>query len=325
MLAALPMLAGVTARADDLQSRADAWFTGPMLAPSPGVLPLGRALIEPYLFDEMSNASFDSAGHRHSGPYEHTLGSQTYVLFGVGGGFTAGLIPRFAYNEPAGAPNSGSPGIGDLTLQAGYGLTAYTEGSYVPATALVVQETVPTGRYERLSRASDGFGGGVYSSSLALYSQDYLWMPNGRILRVRLDLTYTVSSSAALQDLSVYGTGNGFRGRVYPGSSFNADAAAEYSLTRAWVLALDVVYQGNSNTRVSGRTTPSTVPLPITGPATLVPFLSDSGPSHSIAFAPALEYNFSSAIGVLLGVRVIELGRNTAGSITPALAVNMVL
>jgi len=57
-------------------------------------------------------------------------------------------------------------------------------------------------------------------------------MPNGRILRVRLDLTYALSASAGVHDVSVYGTSSGFRGRAYPGDSFTADAAGEYSVTR---------------------------------------------------------------------------------------------
>jgi Putative MetA-pathway of phenol degradation len=324
LLAATLVLHAVIAAADD-EARADAWWTGPMLAPSPAVLPPGHALLEPYLFDEMSNASFDDAGRRHSGPYEHTLGSQTYMLFGLTDQLTAGLIPRFAYNEPAGAPNSSYPGVGDVTLQAGYGLTQYSDGSYVPALAAIVQETLPTGRYDHLTRASDGFGAGAYTTALALYSQDYFWMPNGRILRMRLDLTYTMSSSVSVHDLSVYGTADGFSGHARPGNSFTADLAGEYSLTRNWVLALDVVYQGNGNTAVSGVQSPAALPLPPQGPPAPGPYVSRSGTADSVAFAPAIEYNFSSAVGVLLGVRIIEIGRNTSGSITPAVALNMVL
>jgi Putative MetA-pathway of phenol degradation len=314
---------GATA-AQEEESRADAWWTGPLLAPSPAVLPSGHALIEPYLFDEVSNASFDNDGRRRAGPYEHTLGSQTYLLFGVTDQITAGMIPRFAYNEPAGAPNSSGIGFGDLTLQAARSLTEYTDGSRVPAISLVVQETLPTGRYERLQRASDGLGAGAYTTALALYSQDYLWMPNGRILRVRLDLTYALSSAVSVHDASVYGTTAGFTGHAYPGNSLTADAAAEYSVTRNWVLALDILYQRNGNTRVTGSTAGAATALPALGAAAAVTLESDSGAGESIGFAPAIEYNFSSRVGLIFGVRIIEIGRNTTGTITPAMALNMV-
>jgi len=322
-LAGALVLASAGAGAQE-EAREDAWWTGPMLAASAATLPAGHVLLEPYLFDEISNGHFDSGGARHSGPYEHDLGSLTYMLYGLTDRLTAGLLPRFMYNEPAGAPNSSSVGFGDLTLQAGYGLTQYQDGRSVPAIAAVLQETLPTGRYDRLARASDGFGAGAYTTALALYSQDYFWMPNGRILRARLDLTYDISASVDVRDLSVYGTGNGFAGRAWPGNGFTADASAEYSLTRRWVLALDVVYQRNASTTVSGSVSGG-MPAAAGSASGASPFQSVSGSSWSIGFAPAVEYNFSSRVGVLLGLRIIEIGRNTTASLTPAVAVNMVL
>jgi hypothetical protein len=314
---ACALLAG-SAAAVAQESLEDAWWTGPMLAPNAATLPQGHVLLEPFVYDLISNAQFDASGGRHSGPYGHDVGSQAYVLYGVTDRVTAGMIPRLTYNEPAGAPNS-SVEVGDLTLQAGYGLTQFRQGSAVPALQLVLQETLPTGRYDRLERASDGAGAGAWISALALYSQDYFWMPNGRIVRTRLDLTYAVFSTVGLRDQSVYGTTSGFRGHADPGDSFTADAAAEYSVTRNWVLALDVVYQRNGNTRVSGS-----VLSPPAGAVASGDFRNNSGWSYSIGFAPAIEYNFTSRIGTLLGVRIIEIGRNTTGSMTPALALNMV-
>jgi len=49
-----------------------------------------------------------------------------------------------------------------------------------------------------------------------------------------------------------------------------------------------------------------------------------SGSSDSLAFAPAIEYNWTSKLGVLIGVRVIPPGHNTAATVTPALAINFV-
>jgi len=308
------VMAGGTASAGADEALQDAWWTGPMLAPNAATLPQGHALIEPYLFDVMTVSHFDTDGLRHAGPYDHELGSLTYMLYGVTDQVTVGLIPRFFYDEPAGAPNS-SVAVGDLTLQAAYGLTQFQEGRQVPAIALVLDETVPSGRYDNLARASDGFGAGAYTSGFSVYSQDYFWMPSGRILRVRLDLTYAISSSVSVRNLSVYGTANGFSGRASPGDSFTGDASAEYSLTRNWVLALDVVYQHNGNTQVSG----SLFGQPADGA-----FQSASGSSYSIGFAPAIEYNFSSRVGLLLGVRIIQIGRNSEASVTPAIALNMV-
>ena len=313
------LLLSASAAAAAEQSREDAWWTGPMLAPNAASLPQGHALIEPYLFDIISNGHLDTSGNKHAAPREHDLGSLSYVLYGFTNELAGGLIPRLFFNEPAGAANSSGVKFGDLTLQLGYGLAHYRDGGHTPDISLVLQETLPTGCYDRLTRASDGVGAGAYTTSVNLYLQHYFWMPNGRILRARLDLSYAFSSSVSVHDESVYGTTSGFSGRAYPGDSFTADAAAEYSLTRSWVLAFDVVYQHNDSTRLTGAVPPAP---PSTGAASQIEH--QSGSSWSLGFAPAIEYNWSSRMGVLLGVRIIEIGRNTTATVTPAIAVNMV-
>jgi hypothetical protein len=55
-----------------------------------GDLPAGQVPIEPYRFDAISEASFDSARNRPAGPCEHTIGSQTHMLFGLSDRITAG-------------------------------------------------------------------------------------------------------------------------------------------------------------------------------------------------------------------------------------------
>lgn len=327
-LACLLLMTGTVAIADGdppaptpagtvpLQSRDDAWWTGPLLAPNASTFPAGHALVETYVFDVITNGSFDTSGKWQHQDGGHTPGSLTYLIYGLTDRVSVGLLPRFVYNEPAGAPNSSGPGVGDFGAQVQYGLTSFHDGSLVPATAVVLAETFPTGRYDRLAQPADGFGAGAWTTSLSWYSQDYLWLPNGRILRVRLDLTYAVSSSAGVADTSVYGTADGFRGRARPGDSFTADAAAEYSLTRRWVLATDLVYVNNASTRVSGSNA-----LPAGG---ATPINLQSGWSDYFAVAPAVEFNWSSRAGVIFGVRIFVAGRNTSASVTPAAAINLV-
>jgi hypothetical protein len=266
----------------------DAWWTGPMLAPSAGTLPPGHWLVEPYVYD-IKTAHADN------------YGSRAYVIYGLLDRFSVGVIPILGLNDGI--------GLGDLTAQAQYRLTQFQPGSWVPTMSIVAQETFPTGTYDRLgTNTSNALGAGAYATTLGFYSQTYFWMPNGRILRARLDLSQVVySTKVHVDDVSVYGTGPGFLGRALPGLSSSADLAAEYSATQRWVLALDAAYGWNGDTRVEG----DNVQL-------------HSGWSESLALAPAVEYNMSSRIGVLLGVRFIDIGRNTTHSVSPALAVNMV-
>jgi hypothetical protein len=301
-----------TANADDVsqttrQSRDDAWWTGPMLANSAETLPPGHFLIEPYLYDVHST-------------HADGFGSRAYVLYGLAENLTVGLIPIVGYNRVNNGPNSSGVWLGDIEVQAQYRLTEFHEGSWMPTIAIQLQETLPTGRYDQLgARSSNGFGGGAYATTLAINSQTYFWLPNGRILRMRFNVSKTFSNKADVQGVSVYGTGNGFSGSAAPGNAVFVDAAWEYSLTQRWVLALDATYSHNSNTRVNG--------YDVVDAGSTLPLLGiqlDSGSSVAFGLAPAIEYNWTPNLGVLLGTRVILGNRNTTATITPALALNYV-
>jgi len=289
------------------QSRDDAWWTGPMLANSAETLPPGHFLIEPYLYDVHST---------------HTdgFGSRAYVLYGLVENLTVGLIPIVGYNKADDGRSSSRIGWGDIELQAQYRLTEFHEGSWFPTIAIQLQEALPNGRYDRLSdRPGDGFGSGVYATTLAVNSQTYFWLANGRILRMRFNVSKTFPGSASVQGVSVYGTGEGFRGHVRPGNSLFVDASWEYSLTRRWVLALDATYTHNSNTHVDGQD----VMYPV-GALPLPDIQLDSGSSEAFGLAPAVEYSWTPNLGVLFGTRVILGNRSTVATVTPAVAVNWV-
>jgi hypothetical protein len=302
------------------QSRDDAWWTGPLLAASPTTLPPGHFLIEPYLFDVIPQGHYDNGGTRRSGPHANNYGSQSYVLYGLVNNLTVGLIPRFSFNDPGEGRSASKPGVGDLTLQATYALTHYEEGRWIPATAFVLQETLPTGKYDQLGdRPAEGIGAGAYSTTLNLFSQYYFWMPNGRILRTRLDLSYTLSGSAKVRDVSVYGTGQGFVGRARPGNSTLIDVAWEYSATRNWVLALDVAYEHDASTHVRGYDSSARVS------GLLPPIDLNSGSGHSWSLAPAIEYNFNSRVGIIAGAKFTIAGRNATALVIPVAAINIVI
>src|SRR5664279_1404294 len=61
------------------QSTDDAWWTGPMLAPSPNTLPPGHFLVEPYIFDVRT-------------PHTNGFGSLTYINYGLANNFTVGPV-----------------------------------------------------------------------------------------------------------------------------------------------------------------------------------------------------------------------------------------
>jgi hypothetical protein len=318
MLATLA-LAPAWAAAESVQTLDDAWWTGPLLAANASTLPHGHFLVEPYLFDSITHEGFDSRGVRHEVPHQESLGSLTYVLYGVTDRISAGVIPRFGYTLSSQSGASTAVESGDWTLQGQYRLTRFEPGSWIPTTSVVVGEILPTGRYDRLgAHPADGFGGGVHTTIVSIYSQDYFWMPNGRILRSRLNFSYAFSDTASLRDVSVYGTTAGFRGQASPGDTYTADASWEYSVTRNWVLALDAVYEHDDGTRVRGTQLPA-LPGGVASTLSL-----SSGASRSLSFAPAIEYNWSPTVGFIMGVKVTPDGRNASAPVIPVMALNLV-
>jgi hypothetical protein len=282
------------------QAMDDAWWTGPLLANSPATLPPGHFLIEPYLYDVIS-------------AHTHGFGSRSYVEYGLVNRLTVGVIPVLGYNTVSGGPSSSRIGWGDQTILAQYGVTRFHEGSWVPTIGVMVEETFPTGQFDRLGdRPSNGFGAGAYTTMLGINSQTYFWMPTGRILRMRFDVSEALSTGVTVDGVSVYGTPAGFHGHVNPGSSTSFDAAWEYNMTRRWVVALDVTYGHVANTRVTGLDN-------------LAPYNAQNPSSDAFGFAPGIEYNWNNRTGVIVGTRLIPAGHNTTATVTPVMAINMFL
>jgi len=317
ILALLALAASIAAAqsSNPREPMADAWWTGPLLAPSANTLPQGHMLIEPYVYDVTTQGFYNSTGTRVSAPHANEFGSLTYFNYGLFNKFTVGVIPVFGYNEVSHGPNSSSLEVGDLNVQAQCRLRLFREGSWLPTISVNFQETLPVGKYDQLgNNANNGLGSGAYTTTLGFYTQTFFWMPNGHILRARFNVTQAFSHSASVQDVSIYGTTQGFRGHASPGAALFLDLAAEYSITRHWVLAGDAVYRHQYNTAVSGYN--------INDPATSI-FLN-SGSSQVFGFAPAFEYNFTSKVGFIAGARIFPAGKNTTDSITPVIAVNIV-
>jgi hypothetical protein len=127
---------------------------------------------------------------------------------------------------------------------------------------------------------------------------------------MRVNLTDAISAAVPVTGSSVYGTLAGFRGTAHPGRSLYLDNSWEYSLTRRFVLATDITWRANANTRVTSANA-------------MQPVLN-SGSSTTWNFAPALEYSWKPTIGILLGLRLTPAGRNTSETLTPAIAINIV-
>jgi hypothetical protein len=76
-LALLTLPSPALAQETTHQALTDAWWTGPLLAPSANTLPRGHVLIEPYLYDVISQGFYIAQGTKVSTPHSNGFGSLT--------------------------------------------------------------------------------------------------------------------------------------------------------------------------------------------------------------------------------------------------------
>ena len=267
-------------------------WTGPMLASNAETLPKGHFYTEPYFFDVISGG-------------KHNPGSTGFYQYGLLEGFTVGVQPNFAFGTRE--PNRKLT-LGDFKLLSQLRLTHFTPEHRIPTVAILVQELLPTGKHDRLDPSEDGHGSGSFATEIGVNVQHYFLLKNDRLLRARINVLKSFPHGGDVLGRSVYGTEPGFRGHAEPGSRTTLIGAVEYSLTREWVLAIDVIRESTSKTTLEGRYE--------SGPPVTQAFPS----SWYVGFAPAVEYNWSDTSGALLGVWVIPKGHNTPSSVTPAIA-----
>ncbi|MCF2514560.1 hypothetical protein LVY65_05700 [Sphingomonas sp. G124] len=268
-------------------------WTGPMLASNAETIPKGHFYTEPYFFDVISGG-------------EHSPGSSGFYQYGLFNGFTVGLQPNFALGTEQ--PNR-TIKLGDFKLLSQLRLTHFTPENRIPTVSIVLQEAIPTGKHDRLDPSEDGHGSGSYATEIGANIQHYFLLKNGRLLRARINVLKSFPHGSDVTGRSVYGTGPGFRGHANPGSKTTLIGAVEYSLTKEWVLALDVIRESTTETTIKGR-------YGSVGPQVKQTFPS----SRHVGFAPAIEYNWSDRTGILLGVWINPKGHNSPASVIPALA-----
>jgi hypothetical protein len=272
----------------------EARWTGPLLASNAETLPHGHVYIEPYFFDGISGG-------------DHHPGTSGFYQYGLTDNWTVGMQPFFSlgtqkYNREV--------AIGDFKLLSQVRLSHFTPDHRVPSVALVTNLVIPTGKADHLGALKSGHGAGTFAPEVGINLQQYFLLNNGRLLRGRINVLHDFPLRTGISGRSVYGTGPAFRGRARPGAKTSVILGAEYSVSRDWVLALDVERDQWGKTKVVGRDTPN-------GPLVN----RTSARSWNVGFAPAVEYNWSARAGAIFGVWIVPKGHNSQSSVTPAIAI----
>jgi hypothetical protein len=289
-------------------------FTGPLVTPSVNSLPSGWINIEPYLIHTQVRGVYDGKGRREA--YSNKVRQWQLALPLIYGLTDTTLVQLTLTSLHSASADGHSNGMrmGDSSLRVLQRLSGPGVDGTGWVTSLAVSRRLPTGRYHRLdSNAYNGTGTGVKRTSFSLGAQKFFWLANEHAIRLRGQVAWSPAPAGVhLRDTSVYGTRRGFRGSARPGHAWNASLAAEYVVSRQWVVVGEAIWDRTGRVKMhanGGRSLAAPEPL---------------AASRSVGLAPAVEYHFNENVGLIAGIQWSVAGRNASNYVAPQAALNVV-
>ncbi|HAB99840.1 MAG TPA: hypothetical protein DCE71_08470 [Parachlamydiales bacterium] len=276
------------------------WLTGPLLAPSGNVVPVGSLNVEPYVYVFGFTGAYGLDWKSHDSPVFWNTVLQVPIQFGIMPRVDFTVTPTCIYNQTLG---QSSGGFGDLQLATSFQVVNETDT--FPSIRLGFQETFPTGKYSRLDPVNlftDAIGSGAYQSSVGIIFAKLIHIREDHFLNLRFTGAATFSSKVHLEGVSCYGGSPDTKGTYYPAALMTVDIGMEYSFTKNWVGAIDLFYNYATRSKFVGKNGELLF-------SNVGGTLADV--SSQISIAPALEYNFNRSMGLIAGCWVTIAGRNS--------------
>jgi hypothetical protein len=298
-----------TARAAD-----DQWYTGSLVSPSGAQSRAGLLGVEPYYSYTQPVGYFASDGSSHpQHPRQQMFSNSTMWKYGITDHISIQAHTVVNYGWERGHGHSSGPKFGDFPVDMIWRFLDPNPKKYIPALNLFAGVYFPTGDYNKLQNKQDSNGTGAYVFRMAITEQSTYVVNGNHALRLRTWGWFRHAlASTHLEDVTSYGTGNGFHGRGSPGMSGQAGFSLEYGLNHSWVLVMDLARDWANGSHIWGTDT--------TGKH--VDRIASSSGDWQIA--PAVEYNWSPRFGVIFGSAIYYAGHNTGVKISPQFAVNMI-
>ncbi|MEO6924710.1 MAG: hypothetical protein ABI142_12860 [Bryocella sp.] len=285
------------------------WFTGSLESPSPALPKAGLVAVEPYVIYQRNTGQYDDkGGHQSVSDDIRQVDSVTLLKYGITDRLSIQALIAFAHvwND-----DNSVTGATDLPAELDYRFNNENNKTGLPSVTASVGVSLPIGDYQRLGVPLDGLGTGSYAFKQGLLLQSLFDTPSHHPVRLRLyGVALEPLADVTLHDTTVYGTTKGFTGHAAPGFSCNVGLGASYALTQRWVFAFDLIQKLAHGSRVIG--------VDASGNAVN----NQQSGSGRTAIAPAVEYNFSSHIGMIAGVAMSVAGRSTSSYFAPQIALS---
>jgi hypothetical protein len=289
------------------------WLTGPLLAPSSVVVPIGYVNIEPYIFAQAFTGQYDSDWKAEESPtlWLNFLEVLTYV--GLTEWMNLVLTPTVFWNY---SHHAASWQLSDLTVALDFQLYPSPPGSALPNVKLVLRENIPIGKYRNLNpekKGTDVGGIGSWDTQFGVVFGQLYHLAHAYYFDYRLFLNYGLPAPTRLKGFNLYGGGFGTDARMFPSQHFTADLGLQLTLSQNWALAFDFVAFLAGNRHFTGKVGTA----PDGSPASL-----SKGFLVQYSLAPAIEYNWSAYIGVIGGAWFTVGGKNAPQFTSGVIAAN---
>ncbi len=293
------------------------WLTGPLIAPTAHVVPLGHYNIEPYIFAAAFTGTYSSEWDVVKFPTFWNSFLQVPTMIGLASWLDVLITPTVNWNY---SQHQAAWTVGDLLFGFDAQLYHSTQNSWAPFVKLTLKEILPIGKYRNLNPKklyTDEGGEGSWMTGLGLVIGNLYHIKSVYYFNYRLALNYFLPAPVHLKGFNFYGGGYGTDLRFFPASNFEADLGIEVTLAQTWALALDVIGYWSGKGHYTGKRRG----VDASGkPASLNARWLRSQAQFSLA--PAIEYNWNENIGVIAGAWFSFAGRNTLAFTSGVIAVN---
>lgn len=279
-----------------------AWFTGPLLTPTPINMEQGHPAIEPSVTIFWNYGKYTDNWGLEKGDDSVTI--NPYLDF------------QFALTERTGVElqlqsfttiknSKSTTSYADTNILLGYQISNDQKQTWVPDCRFLLEIILPTGKYKGLNpefNFDDVTGQGAYFIGPNLAFQKSFYFPEN-VFIFHWSIGYFFPTKTKINGLSLYGGGEGTDGTIRPGQFLTAFIAGEYSLTQRWVIGFESEFlyqlpssdfQGTPGIGNDGLSISVGIPS-----------------SSQLIFLPEIQYNFNATSGLLLGGWFSLIGKNT--------------
>lgn len=273
------------------------WFTGPIFVPAPTNADPRHPVLQPAAFFVCTYGTYGSDWKVEKQQNKWTISPQLYLDAGFTEKLGIELVAAATSNFQGGRT---STHFQDTILLLGYQISNDEKDSWVPDFRIMIQETFPTGKYQKLKLENQGIdstGQGSFQTGPA-FAMRKIFTLSGQEFSLYWSAGYLFPTMVDVKGLNAFGGASDTKGKVRPGQGLFNFISGEYSITQNWVFAFDTVFFLQRKSHFSGtRGSTQEVNLPLT---------------FQFSVAPEVEYNFSANAGLIAGVWFSAFGKNSS-------------